>query len=99
MYESESRVVEVRTLSSIIQQEGIAAIDFLKIDAEGDEIAVLEGIAERHWPMIRQVAIEVHSEEWLDQVREHLTGRGFEVSTDLGLAARGGDIDLYAWRP
>lgn len=96
---AESRVAQIRTLSSIIREQGIAAIDLIKIDVEGDEIAVLEGIEEQHWPMIRQVAVEVHSKAWLDQVREHLVCRGFEVHTELGIASPTGDIDLYARRP
>ena len=93
IYESESRIAPVRTLSSVIQEQGIANVDYLKINVEGDELPVLEGIAELHWPIIRQVAVETHTERLREQVREYLGCRGFTVYTDMGVS------DLYARRP
>lgn len=49
----------VRPLSSVIAEQGVQKIDLLKIDVEGAEIEVLAGISDTHWPLIRQVVIEV----------------------------------------
>jgi len=59
----EQRVIvptPVCTLSSYFDDNDIGAVDLLKIDVEGDERAVLDGIREEHWPRIRQVVLEVH---------------------------------------
>eukprot|EP00752_Nemacystus_decipiens_P003003 g2786.t1 len=47
-------------LSLAIQQLDISNVDLLKVDVEGDELAVLHGIDDDHWPKIRQIALEVH---------------------------------------
>ncbi|CAM9553811.1 unnamed protein product, partial [Ectocarpus sp. 12 AP-2014] len=41
-------------------QLGVAGVDLLKVDVEGDELAVLHGIDDDDWPKIRQIALEVH---------------------------------------
>jgi FkbM family methyltransferase len=50
---------EVRTLSRTIQERRLERIDLLKIDVEGAELEVLAGIEDRHWPLIRQLAMEI----------------------------------------
>ncbi len=50
----------LRTLSEVIESEGVTRIDLLKVDVEGAEAAVLDGCAEKDWPRIRQVVVEVH---------------------------------------
>lgn len=52
--------VELKTLSQIIDQEGIARIDLLKIDVEKAEWDVLMGIRQDHWARINQIVIETH---------------------------------------
>ena len=42
-------------LSLAFQQLDVAAVDFLKVDVEGDELAVLHGIDDEDWRKIRQV--------------------------------------------
>jgi FkbM family methyltransferase len=51
---------QLKTLSSIIEENNIQKIDLLKIDCEGAEWDVLEGIKEEHWAMIKSIVIEVH---------------------------------------
>jgi FkbM family methyltransferase len=55
--------VRMITLSSLINEYAIDRIDFLKIDAEGNEISILKGLEPKHWGLIRQMAMEVHDEE------------------------------------
>lgn len=49
----------VMTLSTALDAFAIERVDLLKIDVEGDELAVLRGIEARHWPTIAQLVIEV----------------------------------------
>jgi FkbM family methyltransferase len=51
--------VDVWPLSQIIREYHLAGIDLLKVDVEGSEIEVLEGIDDRDWPSIRNIIIEV----------------------------------------
>ncbi len=52
-------VARVRPLSDVIDDNTLDRVDLLKIDVEGAELDVLRGISERHWALIRQVALEV----------------------------------------
>lgn len=56
-------VCPLRTLSAVIDDETIDRIDLLKIDCEGFELDVLQGIRDDHWPRIRQVVVEVHDQD------------------------------------
>ena len=51
---------QLKTLSTIIDEEDIGPIDLLKIDVEKSELHVLRGIRAEHWPKIRQIVVEVH---------------------------------------
>lgn len=51
----ESFVCNVVPLSLALDQLGVSKVDLLKVDVEGDELAVLHGIDDNHWPNIRQV--------------------------------------------
>ncbi len=95
---SESRHAQVRTLSSIIQEQGITGVDYLKIDVEGDELLVLDGIAETHWPIIKQVVVEAHNELLQQQVCARLAQRGFETTVGRGLSSAAGPSSVYARR-
>jgi FkbM family methyltransferase len=95
LFQSETRVAPVRTLSSFFDEHAIQSVDFLKIDVEGDELAVLQGIAREHVPKIRQLAIEVHTPEIAEQVRDLLAGMGFKVASDVGIASPAGVSDIY----
>jgi FkbM family methyltransferase len=50
---------EVRTLSDIIAAEDLPSVDLLKVDVEGAELAVLQGLEARHWALVKQVVLEV----------------------------------------
>jgi FkbM family methyltransferase len=96
--QSETRTVQFRTLSSVIREQGITSVDYLKIDVEGSEISVLEGIEEMHWPIFKQVAVETHNTQLQEQVCEILVQHGFEVYSGLGLSSPGGVSMAYARR-
>jgi FkbM family methyltransferase len=96
--QTETRLVQVRTLSSVIREQAITAVDYLKIDVEGNEISVLEGIEEMHWPIFKQVAIETHNTELREQVCKILAQHGFVVFADLGLSSPMGVSMVYAHR-
>ena len=89
---------ELRTVSSVIDEHSIPAVDLLKIDVERAELDVVAGIEPRHWPLIHQVAAEVHDEAGL-ALREILAERGFEVAIDQERAMAETPIRmLYATR-
>lgn len=65
-------------LSDVLAAEGLTRVDLLKIDTEGAELAVLEGIRPQDWPKIRQVALEVQDVEGrLKEVQQRLAKAGF----------------------
>ena len=88
LHQSETRIAPVRTLSSVIREQGITSVDYLKIDVEGSEISVLEGIEEMHWSIVNQIAIEAHNAHFREQVCETLVQHDFEVVYDQGLLGK-----------
>ena len=98
LYQTETRTVRVRTLSSVIREQGITSVDYLKIDVEGGEISVLDGIEAQHWSLFKQIAIEAHTAQLREQVCEILGQHGFDAYTDLGLSSPGGASLVYAKR-
>jgi len=80
------QTVTAHTLSAVIDQTGVPAIDLLKIDTESDELAVLRGISDVHYPLIRQMTIEAHGAVLQTEIEQLLTTKGFTVSVDAGIA-------------
>jgi 31-O-methyltransferase len=73
----------VTTISELMRGSGIEAIDLLKIDVEGAEWQVLEGVDEADWPRLRHLVIEVHNVGGrLQRVRELLESKGFAVAVE-----------------
>jgi len=64
-------------LSSVIEEYRLERIDILKIDVEGAEVSVLQGIAPEQWDIVRQVVLEVEHFATKDQVVEILEAHGF----------------------
>lgn len=74
------RRVPVRTLTDIIDGEGLDRVDLLKIDVEKAEADVLAGIDPPTWERIQQIAVEVHDIGGrLAMVRAQLRSLGFTV--------------------
>ncbi|HEX8694770.1 MAG TPA: non-ribosomal peptide synthase/polyketide synthase, partial [Longimicrobium sp.] len=92
---------ELRTLSDVIRAEGVRRIDLLKVDVEKSELEVLEGLADEHWPLVRQVVLEVHDTDGrLDRVRSLLESRGYAVAITQDSALAGTPLfDVRARRP
>jgi FkbM family methyltransferase len=97
---SEQFDCSIRTLSSVVREEGITSIDLLKIDVEKAEWDVLLGIDDADWPKIRQAVIEVHDVDGrLAAVRALLEKHGFEVfAEEESMLSGTGLYTVYAKR-
>ncbi|MFG2053061.1 amino acid adenylation domain-containing protein [Micromonospora sp. NPDC048930] len=98
--------VPVRPLSAVLDELAPERIDLLKIDVQRAEADVLAGLADRHWPLVAQVAMEVHdaagtdTEGRLAELTAFLTERGFDVVTRQDDLLAGTDRHtLHAVRP
>lgn len=90
----------MRTVSDVVREHAIARIDLMKIDVQKAERAVIEGIESQHWPLIRQVVVEVHDLEGrVEEVRILLEGKGFLVRVEQDELYENSSIfNLYAIR-
>ncbi|GJM33278.1 MAG: hypothetical protein DHS20C18_22790 [Saprospiraceae bacterium] len=88
----------LKTVSQIIAENELSQIDYLKIDVEDAEWAVLEGIKMEDWPKIRQLVIEVHDVKGrLAAIKKLLANLGFEVWVHQSSDAQNTSLyDLYA---
>ncbi|MFN6465769.1 MAG: non-ribosomal peptide synthetase [Nostoc sp. DedVER02] len=99
--ERETYQAQLRTLSEIIEEYKIEKIDLLKLDAEKSELAILQGIQDNHWPLIKQIVMEVHDQEGstLKQVMRLLEDKGFNFVVDEESLLHGsGLFNIYATR-
>jgi FkbM family methyltransferase len=91
----------LRTISQMIEETRIPEIALLKIDAEGSELDILSGIRDEHWPLIRQIVMEVHAgeEEGVAPITKILESRGFQATFEeqAGFSASG-IVNCYAIR-
>ena len=76
-------------------------IDFLKIDCEGAELDVIDGISEENLAKISKIALEFHprylTEEDSQKILQRLTDAGF---TSFQLFIDNGELRIYNfWRP
>lgn len=70
---------QISTISKVIQENGVSHIDLLKVDVEGDELEVLQGVQAEDWKKIQQVVIEVNDiDDRLNQVKTLLEASGFQ---------------------
>ncbi|MCI0661272.1 MAG: FkbM family methyltransferase [Acidobacteria bacterium] len=71
---------ELKTISEVIREQRLATIALLKIDVEGSELDVIEGIAEEDWPRIRQCVVEVHDYEGrVQRMKAIFESRGYRT--------------------
>ena len=98
---SQQYTAQLRTISSVVSENNVDRIDLLKIDAEKSELAVLRGIDDEIWPIIKQIVIEVHDREGpvLAEVMRLLGAHGFESEVEEEDALRGSGLyNIYASR-
>jgi len=70
----------LKTLAYVIDYYSITKINLLKIDCEGNELKVINGIKKENWDLIDQVVVEVHNIEGrLDYMSNILKNIGFEI--------------------
>ncbi|HEV2761676.1 MAG TPA: FkbM family methyltransferase, partial [Pyrinomonadaceae bacterium] len=75
-------VVPARTLTSVLDEAGAPAVDFLSLDVEGFELGVLRGLDfDRHEPAA--MLIECQTAEARDAVNEYLARRGYALEAKL----------------
>ena len=76
-------VVQGRKLENLMSEIGVEVIDYLKLDAEGAEPEVLEGIADIS---VRKIAVDCNpereGESTADEVTRALSNMGFEIQQD-----------------
>jgi amino acid adenylation domain-containing protein/FkbH-like protein/non-ribosomal peptide synthase protein (TIGR01720 family)/FkbM family methyltransferase len=99
--ERETYQAQLRTLSEIIEEYKIEKIDLLKLDAEKSELAILQGIKDNHWSLIKQIVIEVHDQEGstIKQVMRLLEDKGFKFVVDEESLLHGSGLyNIYATR-
>jgi Methyltransferase FkbM domain len=61
----------------VIAQERIEFVDLLKLDAELADWEILNGLTDKDWQRIRQLAMEVHVASDVEPISQFLKDRGF----------------------
>eukprot|EP00878_Enallax_costatus_P029668 GHUV01032209.1.p1 GENE.GHUV01032209.1~~GHUV01032209.1.p1 ORF type:complete len:169 (+),score=35.70 GHUV01032209.1:303-809(+) len=89
------------TVSQLIKQYSINEVGLLKINVERAEWDVLAGIADKDWPKIRQVSVQVHNIRGrVQHLKQLLQSRGFEVDVYQEPRFRECNLHMvYGWRP
>lgn len=86
------------TLTEYLAEQGIAEVHLLKIDVEGHEFQVLQGLAPHGWSKIRQIVLEGHGNT--EPVTRMLRNNGFSTVTvgpHRGLTEHD-NFEVYAFR-
>jgi FkbM family methyltransferase len=90
-----NKAVEIDTirLDEWIESVGLSGIDFLKLEAEGAEMEVLEGLGEKI-SIVKKISVdggpERYGEPTYEQVNKHLISNGFNT--------RVSGYHVYGWR-
>jgi FkbH-like protein/FkbM family methyltransferase len=99
---AQGHLCRLESLTDLIERFDLDQIGLLKVDAEKSERGILAGIADEHWPKIRQIVVEVHDQdgEGIDDVCEVLTERGFALSIEEEqLLTDSGLYNIFGVRP
>jgi len=91
---------ELKTLSYVIEYNSLNKIDLLKIDCEGNELKVLNGIDEIHWSLIKQIVLEVHNiNDRLNKIISILKKQDFKLKIEKEPTLKETDLfNIYAKR-
>ncbi|PGH08702.1 hypothetical protein AJ80_07823 [Polytolypa hystricis UAMH7299] len=76
--------VPINRLSHFLDRyhSDVVEIDLLKIDVEGMELDVLGGVDDTHWPLVRNVVLEVSDVSGvLSKIEQVLQAKGFTVTS------------------
>src|SRR6266545_4139214 len=102
-FKAETGFSRIRRLSNVIKSERVEKIDLLKIDVQGAELDVLQGINNDDWNEIGQLVMEVHDAEGtqtqgrLEVIKAMLEARGYEVTIEQdALLEKTDRYNLYA---
>ncbi len=90
-------------LSQVLDEQQLERVDLLKVDVQGSESSVFDGLRDDQWPRIQSIAMEVNrflGPPEAEDLQERLEARGFRVTRDDSdeVAAPGSHF-LYAVRP
>ncbi len=102
LYKTIKVPVQIRSLSAMIAEIQTDRIHLLKLDAENYDIPILNGINDRDWGKIDQIAMEVHTsikdgERELEEIRKIIESKGYAVMLDTSAMFSGiGSHMLYA---
>ncbi|MCB9496115.1 MAG: FkbM family methyltransferase [Fibrobacteria bacterium] len=70
-----------RRVASLLSERGIERVDYVKMDIEGAELAVLEDAGD--WmPKVRSIKVELHHMEEFDRIWTLLEGYGFRCAKE-----------------
>ncbi|KAE9578090.1 Methyltransferase sdnD [Colletotrichum fructicola] len=70
--------IKIERLSRFL--DGVERIDLLKVDVEGSELGVLQGVDDEHWKLIRNVVLETtESSGDRQKIEDLLRQKGFKV--------------------
>lgn len=94
---------QLTTLTAACETHGIKQIDLLKIDVEGAEWDVLQGMSDSLWSGVQQVVMEAHDvDDRIEQIRQLLRSRGFQQIEVVRPAFAEGipvnNVNIYATR-
>ena len=84
LYRGEEVQVKVERLSTALARyPDIDRIDLLKVDVEGAELDVLEGLDDNDWDRVAQIALELQDVDGMaDKVGAMLAEHGFDVAVE-----------------
>jgi FkbM family methyltransferase len=94
---------KLTTLSAVIEEHNVEKINLLKVDVEGCEELVLDGIEEKDWGKIKQITLEVEDFAAVKRVTKRLQAKGFQVKSAETERLANPDVTsevshLWAWR-
>lgn len=91
--------VQLKTLSDIFKMESIEKVDYLKINVEKAELDVLRGIKDDDWLKIRQIVLEVDTDENVDKIVNILERNGYDLVVEQDILLSGTPLRyIYAVR-